>query len=286
MALTEGRFAVALLAVLLVTIALVLARRRWPAALAAWSYSALMVLPVSGLVHAGHQLAHDRYSYLSGLGFALLGGGAAAGLAAAWRLGRLRLVPAAALALAFALVLAGWGIGSWRQSKVWRDTETLFRWAVEVEPECATCIQNLAAQILFDSPEDPARVREAEAYLRRAISLRPDLAPAQYDLGLALAAQRRYGEAEAAYREFIRLEPGSAEGPATLGLLYMDLARYEEALPLLRQAIAMAPSRSSVPLRIARSLTAHAEALDGAGRREERIALARDAAAVQSDARR
>jgi tetratricopeptide (TPR) repeat protein len=245
-----------------------------------------MVLPVSGLVHSGHQLAHDRYSYLSGLGFALLGGGAAAWVAAAWRSGRLRSAPAAALALAFVLVVAAWSAGSWRQSKVWRDTESLFRWAAEVEPECATCIQNLAAQILFDSPGNPARVREAEGYLRRAISLRPDLPPAHYDLGLALAAQRRYAEAEAAYREFIRLEPGSAEGPAALGLLYMDLARYDEALPLLRQAIALAPPRSSVPLRIMGSLTAHAEALDRAGRREESAALAKDAAGVQSGARR
>jgi len=285
-ALTDWRFAGPLLAVLLVTIVLLLARRSWPAGLAAWTYSALMVLPVSGLVHSGHQLAHDRYSYLSGLGFALLGGGAAAWVAAAWRSGRLRSAPAAALGLAFVLVLAAWGAGSWRQSKVWHDTETLFRWAVEVEPECATCSQNLAAQILFDSPGDPVRVREAEAYVRRAISLRPDLAPAHYDLGLALSAQRRYPEAEAAFREFIRLEPGSAEGPAALGLLYMDLARYYEALPLLRQAITMAPPRSSVPLRIMRSLTAHTEALDRAGRRQESAALARDAAAAQSDARR
>src|SRR5713226_4919638 len=190
-ALTDWRFAGPLLAVSTVTGLLLWARRRWPAGLAAWTYSALLVLPVSGLVHSGHQLAHDRYSYLSGLGFALLGGGAAAWVAAAWRSGRLRSAPAAALGLVFVLVLAGWGAGSWRQSKVWRDTETLFRWAVEVEPECATCSQNLAAQILYDSPGDPARVREAEAYVRRAISLRPDLAPAHYDLGLALAAQRR-----------------------------------------------------------------------------------------------
>ena len=43
---------------------------------AAWIYSALLILPISGAVHAGFQLAHDRYSYLSGLGFALVAGGA------------------------------------------------------------------------------------------------------------------------------------------------------------------------------------------------------------------
>ena len=69
-------FLPALLGLVAVTAALVLARRRWPAGLAAWTYSALMVLPVSGVVHSGSQLVNDRYSYLSGLGFALLGGAA------------------------------------------------------------------------------------------------------------------------------------------------------------------------------------------------------------------
>jgi len=57
-----------------VTAALVLARSRWPGALAAWTYSALMVLPISGVVHAGSQLVNDRYSYLSNIGFAVLAG--------------------------------------------------------------------------------------------------------------------------------------------------------------------------------------------------------------------
>src|SRR5260370_13521594 len=65
----------ATLGLVVVTALLVLFRRRWPAGLAAWLYSALLILPISGAVHAGFQLAHDRYSYLSGLGFALVAGG-------------------------------------------------------------------------------------------------------------------------------------------------------------------------------------------------------------------
>ena len=52
-----------LLGVVAVTLLLVLLRGRWPAGLAAWIYSALMILPISGVVHSGFQLAHDRYSY-------------------------------------------------------------------------------------------------------------------------------------------------------------------------------------------------------------------------------
>jgi protein O-mannosyl-transferase len=58
------RFLIASIAVLLVTAALVVLRHRWPAGLAAWTYAALMILPVSGAAHAGYQLAQDRWSYL------------------------------------------------------------------------------------------------------------------------------------------------------------------------------------------------------------------------------
>ena len=72
------RFVLPWIVIVLVTGLLVGVRRQWPAGLAAWTYSAIMVLPVVGALHAGNQLAHDRYSYLSGLGFAVLAG---AGLA-------------------------------------------------------------------------------------------------------------------------------------------------------------------------------------------------------------
>src|SRR2546428_6204402 len=65
-----------MVAVPVIAAGLMALRRWWPGGLAAWVYSALLVLPVSGAVHAGYQLAHDRYSYLSGLGLALLVGGA------------------------------------------------------------------------------------------------------------------------------------------------------------------------------------------------------------------
>jgi hypothetical protein len=70
------RFLVPLLLVPVITAALIGVRQRWPAGLVVWLYSCVMILPVSGAIHAGFQLAHDRYSYLSGLGLAVLAGGA------------------------------------------------------------------------------------------------------------------------------------------------------------------------------------------------------------------
>jgi hypothetical protein len=64
--LSSPRFLVPAIAFVAVSAVLVALRRVFPGGLAAWTLSVLMLLPISGIVHAGRQLAHDRYSYLSG----------------------------------------------------------------------------------------------------------------------------------------------------------------------------------------------------------------------------
>ncbi|HEU4439855.1 MAG TPA: hypothetical protein VFT36_11430, partial [Methylomirabilota bacterium] len=58
--LLDPRFAWPSLGVVVVTVVLVLGRRRVPGVLAAWLQSMIVLAPVSGIAHAGHQLAHDR----------------------------------------------------------------------------------------------------------------------------------------------------------------------------------------------------------------------------------
>jgi tetratricopeptide (TPR) repeat protein len=233
----EGRFVGSFLAVIAVTLALWLWRRRWPAGLTAWAYSAIMVLPVSGVVHAGHQLAHDRYSYLSGLGFALV---VAAGLLGILRLhdsGRVSWPVAAMARAAACLAVAALAVASWNQSYVWRDSESLWRWAVEMEPSCAVCRLNLGSSILKESPElAMARLAEGEALYREAARLRPTYSEAYFNLGVVLMMQKRYREAGDSVNALIRLGRGGALVPELLGLLYLVEGRYAEAVPPLRQA--------------------------------------------------
>src|SRR4029077_8364673 len=142
------RFLGPALGVIAVTLLLWLLRARWPGGLAAWVYSALMILPISGVVHSGFQLAHDRYSYLSGLGLALLVGGAVGWLLRSPRRpARGRPLRAAACGVA-ALLIAALGVGTWQQTRIWKDTETLWRWALEAHPRCALRAHDLAVRPL------------------------------------------------------------------------------------------------------------------------------------------
>src|SRR3989442_6309204 len=68
------RFLLPIIALAVVTGLLLAFRRHWPAGLAAWAYSAVMLLPVVRPLHSCNQLAHERYNYLYRLGFPVLAG--------------------------------------------------------------------------------------------------------------------------------------------------------------------------------------------------------------------
>jgi Flp pilus assembly protein TadD len=224
----------------LVTAALVLVRRRWPGGLAAWTYSILMVLPVSGVVHAGSQLVNDRYSYLSGIGFAVLAGGAVLWVFDATARRRVSRGTAAVFVGGAGLIVAALGVAAWLQTSVWRDSETLWRWAVDVDPACSLCHGNLGSAITA-TELGRARLPEAEEHLRRAIALRPDNPIPYYNLGTLLTVRSRYEEAEAALQRYRALAPYSTTGPGRLGLVYLLQGRYDEAIPLLERARGLPP---------------------------------------------
>jgi len=254
------RFLLPLAAFPAITVALYAVRRRWPAALAAWVYSALMVLPVSGAAHAGFQLAADRYSYLSGLGFAMLAGGAVVLAQQAADSGRLRRGLAAALMATAVVVVAAVGAGTWRQSRVWHDSETLWRWAVSVDPECALCHNNLGSALAVDAPSNPIAVAEAETHFRRAIALRPERDEPYNNLGGALALQGRLDESAAAFREFLSRRPNVGSAAAALGSIYVRQDRFSEAIPLLRRGLRLDPSLEGARRDLALALDGEAEA--------------------------
>jgi Flp pilus assembly protein TadD len=279
---TSPRFLVPLCAWLIVTAALVVARRRWPSGLAAWAYSTLMLFPVSGAVHAGNQLAHDRYSYLSGLGFALLAGGA---LLLAWRAEQRRVLGRGmviALTATAALVVVLLAAGSRRQSRMWQSSESLWRWAVNADPSCAICLHNLGSTLVNNPQSDRHRLREAEGHLRDSIRLRPERAGSYHALGLALALERRFDEAEVAFRQYMDREPGSPEGPGRLGMIRVDQQRYGEAIPYLSLALARKGDLPEVRADLITALGKRADELERAGQVGEAERLRKAAAEVRA----
>jgi len=253
------RFLLPLFVLIVVTVLLMALRRRWPGGLTAWVYSAVMVLPVVGPVHAGHQLANDRYSYLSGLGFALLAGAALVWVLHAGKRGLVRPFPVRVCEAGALLVLLGFGSATWVQADGWKDSESLWAWAVEVDPRCAACYSNLAEAIARDRP------KEAEVAFIQSLSLR-DRPVTRSNLGAVLELQGRLDEAERMYQQALGADPGLVEALANLGALYARRDRAEQALPLIRRAFLVAPDFPELRTNFSRALHRRATQLSEADR--------------------
>ena len=233
--LLEPRFLVPTIGVVAVTAGLVSLRRRVPGALAAWTHSAAVVAPVSGIAQSGLQLVADRYAYLAQMGFAVLAGYGVVWVFQMAARGRVPRRTAGLTAGGVTAALLALGALTWSQSYVWRDPEILWGWAVDLDPACARCHYNLGAA-LMRRRLDEAGLQASEQHLRRALELHPDYANAYLGVGTVSLMRRHYAEAEPALREYMRLRPTARAGPERLAVLYLVQSRPEEAIPLLRRA--------------------------------------------------
>jgi len=167
------RFLVAAIVSVAITLALVWRARRHPGWLAAWVAYAVIVSPVLGVQQTGPQLVADRYAYLAGIPFALLAGGA---LLAALNAGGTAARAGVGAAVAVVLVL---GVATWRQSAVWRSSESLWTHARAVGPPTAMSALNLGlvragqARASADPERRAALRREAFALFEEGETRRP-----------------------------------------------------------------------------------------------------------------
>ncbi len=246
---------------LAITAAVWLLRRRWPAGLAIWAFYLVMLAPVAGFVHTGNHLGADRNTYVPGMGFALPVGALAMSVVLAWRRGLLR-PPIAALALGVVAIWIGaLALTTRAQSSVWHDSETLWRYAIEVDPGCGICHHNLG--IILGRRGDWA---EAQALLDQAIALRPDRSEFQGNYGPLLIQMGRRPEGVAKLRYRLGQEPRDVNARVNLGIFLIEDGRPGEAIAELEQALRVKPDS-------VRALTSLGRALLADGRAEPALAV-------------
>src|SRR6266581_3556855 len=113
--------------VVLAITAIVLAlRRRVPGLPAAWVAYIVVLLPVLGIFQSGPQIAADRYTYLAGLGWAILAGAPLSSCRPAKRF----LITGPALC-----AVLGLGVLTWNQVQVWHDSQKLWTHALAIDPQ-------------------------------------------------------------------------------------------------------------------------------------------------------
>ncbi len=233
--------------VLGISLACVLLRRRCPALLTAWLACVVTLLPVSGLFQNGPQIAADRYTYLSCLGWAVLAG---AGALTLWRQCRSRQMRSQAFVLAGVAFLAVGGLGAltWKQTQVWRDPETLWTHAVSVSPG------SFAHENLGVALAERGDLSGAAKHLRVALALDPGSYIGHTNFGAVLIRQGATEEAIAHFRQALRIKPDYDVAHNDLGVALMNHGEMAEAIVQFRLALQGNPKYREARSNLARAL--------------------------------
>ncbi len=240
-----------------ISLALFLCRNLWPAGLTCWLYYLALFAPVSGLVQTGPQLAADRYSYLSCLSWAVLAGGILLWLLRTAEQRRLGFAVVPAIALTALTIVVGLAGLTWRQSAVWRNTETLWMRVLETDPNSSFAHYNLARYI---APQ--GRYQEAIHHYREALRIRPGDTDTHNNLGLLLALTGRGEESLREFHRAVQIDPGYAKGYFNIGRVLARQGDIENSVTNFRKALQLAPDVVEIRLALGAALTRQ-------GRRDE-----------------
>ena len=257
------------IAVAVVTLAVITAialrdavRRPW--LIVGWLWFVGTLVPVIGLVPVGiGQAMADRYYYVPSIGLFVALVFALAELANRRRIGRRLIVAVAAVTLVLLASVTA------VQVSRWRDTDTLFQYALSVThdnlvieynygyalmqrgaydraiPHFAEAVRiepRFFAALLYMalSLEQQGKPGEAISYYERALAVRPT-PEVRTNLGLVLAREGRMAEAVAQLNEVLRLTPDSAEAHSNLGGVLLMAGQAEKSVSYFRTALRLKP---------------------------------------------
>jgi protein O-mannosyl-transferase len=260
-------FLFSILGTLAMSAGLFLVRRRWPGLLAVWLSYLVILAPNSGIVRIGGQIAADRYSYMSMVGWVIL---AAACLGRSWQT-PWRANPGAIGIITLCLgALVGLVPMTWGQCRTWRDSETLWGHALNRGPGNAWLAHNNLGVVLYRQK----RFEEAAAHYAEALRLNPVYIDAYNNLARVLSRQGKNEAAAAIYAAALRLDPGHVDAHDELGVVLFRQGKLEEATAHFTAAARLDPGDAGARVNLGLVLSRQ-------GKLEE--AAARFAAALRLD---
>jgi tetratricopeptide (TPR) repeat protein len=205
-------------------------RRRYPFLLMGWLWYCGTLVPVIGLVQVGDQALADRYTYIPSLGVLVLAVWGAYELIRIWRHGAMAFSLAGSAAIVLCLLLTRQQLGNWR------DSETLFRHALESTENNYVAHNNLGIALL-----NKGQLDEAIRQYQEVVRLTPDSPEAHYNLGIGLGRKGKIDEAISQYEEAIRLKSDYVEPHNNLGNALLSKGQIDEAIRQFQEAIRLQP---------------------------------------------
>jgi len=229
---------------LLLGLSAVAVRRRTshPWLLAGWLWYLGTALPVIGVLQVGAQWMADRYAYLPHVG--LYAAAVLAPSAALRAPGMRRALVAAGLVLALLCVPL-----TRAQTRVWRDTGTLFGQALRVTERNYVAHINLGFML-----HNQGRIDEAERHYRDALAITPNMPDALTNLGAIELVRGELASARARFERVVASQPDFGNAWMLLGQLEQRERRPGAAIRAYRGALAADPDSVDARVELAATL--------------------------------
>jgi len=205
-------------------------RRRYPFLLVGWLWYCGTLVPVIGLVQSGEQAMADRFTYVPALGVMLQVSWGALELTRRWRSRAIALSVAGSVAIVICIGLTRQQLG------YWRDSETLWRHALEV-----TKGNYFAHRTLGDALVKKNEMDDAISQYEEAIRLQPGDASAHDGLGTALAVKGQTDDAVNQFKEAIRLQPDYTDPHYNLGVELVTKGQIDQAIIQYQEVVRLKP---------------------------------------------
>ncbi|MEO5358214.1 MAG: tetratricopeptide repeat protein [Nitrospirae bacterium YQR-1] len=223
-------------------------RKTHPYFLFGWAWFLIVLFPVSRVFFAGRDPMSDRHAYLSAIGIFII---AAAGLPDLLKHKSLDKYKesaflktngqntAAVLPVFISVaILSVFSIISLRQVQRWRDSLTLFSYAVTVSPRSFQSYNNYGAELIAHG-----RYSEAINLLQKGLEINPSSPSLNYKMGYALTKLGRIDEAYDYYSKtkFSSSQISEAFYYKREGLRYLKDKKYLQAVRYLSLSLEITP---------------------------------------------
>lgn len=222
-------------AALVVSVALLQHRRGWGRPyVMAWAFFCVALLPAMGLADVyfmRYSLVADHYQHIALIGVVVL----AAAMWSEWERCADGLARVVAVGVAFAVV-GVLTILTARQSGAYQDENTLYRAAIEANPDAWLAHYNLAVNL-----RDEGRREEEITHLLEAVRARPDYGDAHSNLAAAFLEEGQVDRALAHAMKAVESDPTLPHAQVNLGIALSRAGRPEEALEPLEKGVRMLP---------------------------------------------
>jgi len=257
--------------------------KRWPFLLASY-VCYLVLLWLAPHYSFAAEILSDRRTYLSCIPWAIFAGAAVLPCWKACLEGRLRRTHVSLGVGMTVAVLCGLGLLTSAQTRVWRDSETLWKTAAAAS-RSSKAHYNFAAlqekhgkydgaihsyrRALKMAPQQwdaheragmllqkKGEIAEAVEHLRNAVQFNPKALDARENLAAGLVNLGQIAEAVQHFREFLKLAPERNEVRLKLGTILAVEGRAAEAAEILKAAAKLDPTDGRISLRLGQVLAA------------------------------